>query len=105
MRPAEKEAGSDRDHPESEKKGVSNSLTFLIDVDITPYGCLGLVEVLVSYHSTCLARSFERGAGGDANRRNLPYRESQHGKAIMSSSCRAGRREKFWGKRKRGGRR
>lgn len=41
---------------------------------------------------------------GDSNRRNLPWRESKHGKAIMSSSCRAGRREKLRGERKREGR-
>lgn len=43
-------------------------------------------------HSPFVALNVVRG---DANRRNLSYRESQHGKAIMSSSCWAGRREKL----------
>lgn len=43
--------------------------------------------------------SVECGAEGEANRRNLPCSESQHGKAIMSSSWKAGRREKFGGEK------
>lgn len=60
------------------------------------------MRTLAPCHRRCLVRSFESRVGGDANRRNLPYRESQHGKAIMSSSCRVGRREKLGGGEKEG---
>lgn len=75
-------------------------------VMVTPFWTGKGVFLIVSYHYPSLVRSVECGVEGEANRRNLPCSESQHGKAIMSSSSKAGRREKLGGRErgKEGGR-